>query len=280
MVIGSCIANIFPGTAVQILAGALDNAFNQPFQTSLGIQHVTETGNKVLRGHGSVLGALRGVPLGILADVEGVGYAVFADIPGSGQLGLHLAQVVVLHETVHGLHGDLGIALGGGVQPVQSDGSGGEGGLIISSQSVAQIGQELGRIINFLAGNALFPGGLHGFTVFLLDELGGGNHGAPAVVIVPPVDIGDRAVADAGNLIGTALGRVGDHDGAVQQVGFGLRLEDEALINGRSRFGFVHQGFEIAQNLFVDLIVVAPLIDDILSGRAHDGQQHRESQQQ
>ncbi len=285
VLVSSLVADIVEAAAGQVLIGA-DNVgaalADQPLQTGLGVEHVVEAGDEVVGGHSGILGALGGVPLGILTDVEGVGQAVLGDLPGVSQTGLHGAEVVVLDKAVHAVDRDLGIGLGRGVQPVDGDRSGLEGRGVGSSLLVAHLGQHGGGVIGALTGNSSFPGSLH------LIALGGGqevvsgnNDRAKTVVVIAPVDIGDSTVSHTADRVGTVLGGHGLHDGGVKQRSLSLSKEHEALVRIRRSVGRSQQIGKLFEVGVVDILVITALVDGVVSERNRSqAENHGQSEKQ
>ena len=223
-----------------------------------------ETGLKVSSGDLSVLSALGGVPVHTGTDVEGVGQAVVRDVPGLGQSGGQLVQVIVLHQTVNRIHGDLGVRLRAGVQPVQRDRSGGERSGVSILQGVALLGQIGGGIIGALTGHSGSPQLHQILTFFLGDEFIGDDQAVQAVVVVAPLDIGDGTGSHTADGIVTALSGGGDHDSGVQQSGLGLGEENKSLVNGVGRIlcGGEQLGI-LTQSLLVDVLIVLADINSL-----------------
>ena len=261
VIINSLVADFVPAAAVGIVVGAADNnAVDQPLKTGLSIKHVMETGDKVVSGNFSILGAFRGIPVHALADVEGIGLGaiiIYPGLPALRQGGLHVAKIIVLDKTINAVDGDLGIGLGRGVQPVDGYRSGLEGGGVILLEGVALAGQYGSGIIGGSSGKSSFPSSYQLGALFLGDELVTDDHALQTVVVVAPLYIGDSPVRHAADGVSTALGGVRDHDGRLKQMGLSLGIEHKALVIGGGSLSGGHKLFVLAKSSLILLLIVA-----------------------
>ena len=272
VIVDGLVADVIPVAAVGVVVGAADDdAVDQPLQACLGVEHVMEARLEVVSGDLGVLGSLRGVPVHARTDVEGVDGAVVADVPALGEGGVHAVEVVILDQAVHAVHGNLGIGLGAGVQPVEGDRGGGEGVSIGRLEGVALLGQVSGGVVLALAGQSGAPQ-LHQVLALLLRDELIGNHGeAETVVVVAPLDIRLGVGGDAADGVHAAAGGGGDEGAGVEQGRLGLGKAHEALVIAGGGLRGIHQSGVVAEDGLVHVLVVGALVNDLGHGLAAVG---------
>ena len=145
---------------------------------------------------------------------------------------------------------------------------------------MALAGQVSGRIIGSFAGNGFAPLGKQVSPLVGGQELIGDDQAEQAVIVIAPLDVGNGTGSDAADGVGTTLGGIRNHHGAVEQRGFRLRIQDEPFIVGRSGFGGLHQLVIVTQQFEIDLFIFGAFVSHIFCGNGGDTQNHAESHQQ
>ena len=227
----------------------------QVLQAFLAVHHVLHTGNPVVSLHVSDLAALAVNPFNAFADLEGVLQAVFAHRHLGGQGGLVHVLVVILEQSVIGVHDGAGVRLLGGVQHVPCGGIAGVGVVVFIGQLVALAGQVfLGFGFPGAGAAGLVPQGAE-FLDFgaLQDAFLDDDRLVHPVLVVAPQGGGGGTGSDAGHGVLAATAVQGDHNGRFKQLRFGDSHLGVALGNRR---GFLGLGIELiilAKNILVDL---------------------------